>query len=100
MEKKEKKDTTLSDQFQNAIDKRQHSGNIDTPNRHIHYRSCSWLGTDTSITSGGDKLVLWVETFTIMINVLIISVTTSGVSDCCLTPTQQFFSYIMTKTSQ
>ena len=31
---------------------------IDTPNTQIHDRSLSWLGTGTSITSGGVKLVL------------------------------------------
>jgi hypothetical protein len=35
---------------------------IDTPNIQVHDRSLSWLGTDTSIKSGGDKLVLWVQT--------------------------------------
>jgi len=31
---------------------------IDTPNIHIHDRSLSWIGTGTSIKSGGAKLVL------------------------------------------
>jgi len=36
------------------------SGKIDTPN--IHDRSLSWLGTCTSIKSGGIKLVSWGQT--------------------------------------
>ena len=35
---------------------------IDAPNTQIHDRSFSWLGTVTSIKSGGTKLVLWVQT--------------------------------------
>jgi hypothetical protein len=31
---------------------------IDTPSTQIHDRSLSWLGTGTSIKSGGVKLVL------------------------------------------
>ena len=36
---------------------------IDTTKTHIrvHDRSISWLGTDTSIKSGGVKLVLWTQ---------------------------------------
>ena len=35
-------------------------GKIDTSNAaQIHDHSLSWLGTDTSIKSGGVKLVLW-----------------------------------------
>jgi hypothetical protein len=33
-------------------------GNIDTTNIQIHYHSLSWLGTGTSITSGGVRLAL------------------------------------------
>ena len=33
-------------------------GNIDTPNTQIHDRPLSWLGTGTSITCDGVKLVL------------------------------------------
>ena len=32
---------------------------IDTPNTQSHDPSLSWLGTGTSITSGGIKLVSW-----------------------------------------
>ena len=32
-------------------------GKIDTSNTQIHYHSLSWLGTGTSITSGGVTLV-------------------------------------------
>ena len=35
---------------------------IDHSNTQIHDCSLSWLGTGTSITSGGIKLVLWVQT--------------------------------------
>jgi len=37
-------------------------GEIDTSNTQIHYRSLSWLGTDTSMKNGGAKLVLWAQT--------------------------------------
>ena len=37
-------------------------GKFDIPNTQIHDRSHSWLGTDTSIKSGGAKLVLWAQT--------------------------------------
>ena len=33
-------------------------GKIDIPKTQIHDYSLSWLGTDTSIKSGGVKLVL------------------------------------------
>ena len=33
----------------------------NTPKTHIHDRSLSWLGTGTSIKSGGVKLVLWAQ---------------------------------------
>ena len=33
-------------------------GEIDTPITQMHYRSLSWLGTGTSVTSGGVNLVL------------------------------------------
>ena len=48
----------MSEQSQNQISER---GKIDTPNTQIHDQSLS-LGTDTSITSGGVKLVLWTQT--------------------------------------
>jgi hypothetical protein len=31
---------------------------FDTPNTQIHNRSLSWLGTDTSVKSDGDIVVL------------------------------------------
>ena len=34
-------------------------GKMDDPITHIHDRSCSWLGTSTSIKRGGAKLVSW-----------------------------------------
>ena len=33
-------------------------GTTDTPNRQLHDRSLSWLGTGISIKSGGVKLAL------------------------------------------
>jgi len=32
-----------------------------TPKTHIHDHSLFWLGTDTSIKSGGIKFVLWIR---------------------------------------
>jgi hypothetical protein len=52
------KNTTLSEHFQNAIEKTVEKDKIDTPSTQIHDRSLSWLGTGTSIKSGGVKLVL------------------------------------------
>jgi hypothetical protein len=49
--------TVLKIQYQNT-----ERGKIDTPNTHIHDRSLSWLGIDTSIQSGVFKLVLWAQT--------------------------------------
>jgi len=37
-------------------------GKIDTPSTHIHDLSLSWLGTNTSITGGEVKLLLWDKT--------------------------------------
>jgi len=34
---------------------------LGTPNTLLHHRSLSWLGTSTSIQSGGVKLVLWIK---------------------------------------
>jgi hypothetical protein len=36
---------------------------IDIRNTHIHDRSLSWLGTDTSMKNGGIKVVLWTQKF-------------------------------------
>ena len=36
-------------------------GKIDTFSTDIHDRSLSWLGTNTSIKSGGVILVLWTQ---------------------------------------
>ena len=52
-----RKNTTLSEHFQTPIVKIVETGKIDTPYTHIHDHSLSWLGTDTSIKCGGDKLV-------------------------------------------
>ena len=41
-------------------------GQIEATNTQIHDRSLFWLGTDTSIKSGGVKLVLLVKTFLLM----------------------------------
>jgi len=35
--------------------------NIDSPNRQIHDGTLSCLGTGTSMTIGGVKLVLWAQ---------------------------------------
>ena len=53
-----KKITTLSvsEQFQNQISKSSKEAKMDSPNTHIHDRTLSWLGTCTSITSGGVQL--------------------------------------------
>ena len=56
------KHTTLSEQFQNQIEKTVEKDKIDTSNTQIHDRSLSWLGTGTSVKSGGVKLVLWYKT--------------------------------------
>jgi hypothetical protein len=40
-------------------------GKIDTTDKKIYDRSLYWLGTDTSLTSGGVKLVLWVQISTL-----------------------------------
>jgi hypothetical protein len=57
------KNTTPKEQFKNPIEKnRRKRSKIDTPNTQIHDRSLSSLGTDTSINSGGVKLVLWIQT--------------------------------------
>ena len=57
--KREKKRIPISGQFQIQIVER---GKIDTPNTHINDRPLSWLGTGTTIKSGGIKLVLWTQT--------------------------------------
>ena len=53
-----KKNTALSEQFQNLIEKSQKEAK-SIPQTQIHDRLLSWLGTGTSIKSGGIKLVLW-----------------------------------------
>jgi len=40
---------------------------IDTPNTQIHNRSLSWIGTGTSIKSGGIEIVLWDQTQLILL---------------------------------
>jgi hypothetical protein len=51
-----KKPHTL-EQFQNLIENIVGSDKIDAPNTQIHVFSLTWLGTSTSIKSGGVKLV-------------------------------------------
>jgi hypothetical protein len=46
------KNTIPSEQLQNPMEK-------SKPFTQIHDRSLFWLGTGTSIESGGVKLVLW-----------------------------------------
>ena len=52
------KNTTLSEHFQNPIER----DNIDTPTQ-IHDKSLSWLGSHASMKSRGVKLVLWAHDF-------------------------------------
>ena len=54
---KNKKKTTLSEQVQNTIEKLLKRSNIDTPNTYIHDDSLSWLGTGTTVKSGGVKIL-------------------------------------------
>jgi len=53
---KKKKYQTLS-KIQSKIIER---GKINTHNAYIHDRSHSWLGSGTSIKSGGVRFVSWV----------------------------------------
>ena len=48
------KNTIPSEQLQNPMEK-------SKPFTQIHDRSLFWLGTGTSIESGGVKLVLWAQ---------------------------------------
>ena len=48
-------------------------GKIDTPSSQIHDRSLSWFGTVTSVISGGDKLVLWAQSF-LLLDILLLNV--------------------------
>jgi hypothetical protein len=59
--KREKKNTTIGT-IPNSNIKIVERGKIDTPNTHINDRPLSWLGTGTTIKSGGIKLVLWTQT--------------------------------------
>jgi len=52
---KNKKYHTVRTVLQSSI-KIVESGKIGTPSTQLHERSFSWLGTDTSIKSGGVKL--------------------------------------------
>ena len=45
---------------------------IDTPNTHINDRSLTWIGTGSSMQSGGFKLVLW--THVKQINILFLDI--------------------------
>lgn len=49
--------TTLTEPFKNKT-KIVERDNIDIPNTHIYYRSLSRLSTNTSIDSGGVKLII------------------------------------------
>ena len=48
IQQERKKNTTLSQHFQNPIEKSQKEIQLDTPNMQIHDRSLYWLGTGTS----------------------------------------------------
>ena len=50
--------------------KNRKKGEIDTPKTQMHDRLLSWLGTDTSIKSGGVKLVLKAQTLGEMIRLM------------------------------
>ena len=56
---KSKNNTTLSENIPKSNIKIVGKGKIDTPNTQIYDHSLSWLGTGTSIISGGAKLVSW-----------------------------------------
>ena len=58
------KNTTLSKQFQNPIEKSKRK--IKTSNIHMHNDSLSWLSTSTSIKSDRAKLVVWSQTSPLM----------------------------------
>ena len=45
-----------------SSDQAQQRQKIDNTNTHIHDWSLSWLGTGTSVKSGGVKLLLWAHT--------------------------------------
>ena len=59
----EEGNTTLSEQFQNLIEKIvEIKGNIDTPNTHIYDRSLSWIYTGTSTKKDGViRVVFWIR---------------------------------------
>jgi len=63
IENKKQKITKPLEQFENPIEDIVVRGNIDTPNAHIHNSTLSWLDTDTSIKSGGVKLVFSTQIF-------------------------------------
>ena len=56
---KSQNNTTLSEHIPKSNIKIVGKGKIDTPNTQIYDHSLSWLGTGTSIISGGAKLVSW-----------------------------------------
>ena len=56
------KNTTLSEQFQNPIEKSQKEAkSIPLTNKQYITGSLSWVGTGSSIKSGGVKIVLWAQ---------------------------------------
>jgi hypothetical protein len=64
--------TTLSEQFLNAIKKNVERGKLNTRRTQIHDSSFSWISTDTSIISGGVKLeMLFLDTFHARSDILI-----------------------------
>ena len=55
------KNTTQSELSQKSHRKSTERWNIDTSITQIHEPSHSWIGAETPIKSGSDKLVLWVQ---------------------------------------
>ena len=62
IEYKKQQNITLSEQCKKPIAKSDKESKNWYPITHIHDRSISWLGTDTSIKSGGVKLSLCTHT--------------------------------------
>ena len=65
IQQERKKNTTLSQHFQNPIEKSQKEIQLDTPNMQIHDRSLYWLGTaqlDTPNMQIHDRSLYWLGT--------------------------------------
>ncbi len=53
------------------IKNRRNKDKIETSNTYIHDCSLSWNGTNTSITSDEDQLVLWTQSSSLIIMMLL-----------------------------